>query len=230
MVQAFAVAVLLSRQSSAAAAPEPARAEYAVRWNPAQGGPATAAEVLAFLEGSRDRGETWEVRYFDLEPPPGAPAGATTILRRRTNAGGRSEIRLKYRRARPLDAAWGCPAGGAFRKDEEVDIGFGGSGAPTRVYAYSCSLEAAEPPSGLGAVPKKCASRMVRYEAGSRRSQRYKVEEWTLPGGGVRLEISRSAPNSVDELARFAELVERLRARGVRPLDESKTELGSRCP
>ena len=52
----------------------------------------------------------------------------------------------------------------------------------------------------------------------------------TLPDGTVRLEISRTAANSVDELARFSDLVARLRARGVTPLDERKTALGGRCP
>ena len=66
---------------------------------------------------------------------------------------------------------------------------------------------------------------MVRYEhAGD------KIEEWTLPGGAVRLEVSRTASNHAKHESRFGELVERLRARGVKPLDASKTELGSRCP
>ena len=229
MVHALALVALLARQASAAAPPEPRKAEYAVRWNPAQGGLETAVEVVAFLGSARPAGETYEVRYFDLPLPSGAPVGATAIMRRRASAAGGAQIRLKYRRARPLDAAWSCPAG-PFRRSEEVDIGFGGGGTPSRVYSYSCTLEAAEPPAGLAAVAKPCSSRMMRYALGGRADEGYKVEEWTLPDGGVRLEVSRSAPNSVDELTRFVELVERLRARGVRPLDESKTELGSRCP
>lgn len=222
-------AALVARRSAAGAHEEPRKAEYAVRWNPAQGGLATAAEAVGFLGGGDEKGESWEVRYFDLEPPAGAPPGATTILRRRMGPAG-GEIRLKYRRERPLDAPWACPAGIVFRQDEEVDIGFGGADAPSRTYSYSCSLDAAEPPASLSATPRKCVSRMVRYQAGAHKSERCKVEQWTLPDGSVRLEVSRSAPNSVDELARFADLVERLRARGVRPLEESKTELGSRCP
>jgi hypothetical protein len=69
---------------------------------------------------------------------------------------------------------------------------------------------------------------MVRYD--DTRGVGYKVEAWTIPDGSTRLEISRSTSNSVDELARFTQLVERLVQRGARPLEESKTELGSRCP
>ena len=93
------------------------------------------------------------------------------------------------------------------------------------MYAYSCTLAAKAPPSFLGATPKPCAARMIRYKNGDD-----KIEEWTLPGGGVRLEVSRTTSGKPKQEAKFRELVERLRARGVKPLDESKTELGSRCP
>jgi hypothetical protein len=230
VIPGLALAALVAGHSGAAAPREPHRAEYAVRWNPAEGGLATVAEVLALLGASGERGETFEVRYFDVARPAGAPAGATTILRQRTGADGRAEIRLKYRRTRPLASAWGCPAGAPYRAVEEVDIGFGGADAPSRVYSYACTLAAAEPPAELHAVAKKCASRVTRFEVGSTRAEAYKVEEWKLPDGGIRLEVSRTAPNDVDELARFAGLVSKLRERGVRPLDESKTEMGSLCP
>jgi len=89
-------------------------------------------------------------------------------------------------------------------------------------------LSASQPPADLHATPKRCVSEMVRYD--TTRTVGYKVEVWTLPDGATRLEISRTSPNSVDELARFARMVEGLVARGAHPLEESKTELGSRCP
>ncbi len=231
MIAALALAALVgARSGEAAAGAEPRRAEYAVRWNPQEGGPATAAEVLAFLEAPPSKGEVFEVRYFDLPKPAGAPAGADTVLRRRSGGDAGPEIRLKFRLARPLAGRWGCPTTEAFRRSEEVDIGFGGADAPSRVYSYSCTLAAEEPPRELGAAAKRCASRMTRWQIGATRAEAYRVEEWRLPGGDVRLEISRAAANDVDELARFAGLVTRLRTLGARPLDESKTELGSRCP
>ena len=205
-------------------AAEPGRAEYAVRWDPAGGGPASVAELLSFLGASKTEGRRYEVRYFDFPAPAGAPAGATPILRQRVAEDGEAEIRLKYRSPQPLPAAWACPDGARFQKSEETDVTFAASG-PSRSFAYSCSLDAPSPPAFLAAAPKPCSARMVRYEHGGD-----KIEEWTLPGGAVRLEVSRTGPNDAKHATKFGRLVDRLRARGVKPLDESKTELGSRCP
>ena len=212
-----------------AAAPAPARelakAEYAVRWDPAKGGPRDAREVLSLLGGKEKEGESFEVEYFDLPTPPSAPADAVTILRRRRKSGGKGEIRLKYRRDRPLEGPWSCPAGSAFAQSEEEDFSFSGMGPPVRVYSYSCSLDGVEPPASLSAVPKPCSSRMVRYA-----SRGLKVEEWSLPGGDTRVEVSRSAKNTADEIASFEEIVARLLERGAHPSDGSKAEIASQCP
>jgi hypothetical protein len=204
---------------------EPARAEYAVRWDPSEGGFSNAQEVLAFLDAPKTAGQAFEVRYFDLAPPVNAPPNSITILRQRSRAAGKTEFRLKYRRAQPLGDKWECPNDAPYEKTEEVDVSFVGTERPRRVYSYSCTLTAELPPASLGAVPKKCASRMVRYHFGG-----FKIEEWTLPGGNVKVEISHAARNSSDEVVKFAEFVSKLRGRGVKPSDQSKTELGSRCP
>lgn len=227
LVRRAAVAWCLPLLALAARAEEPRRAEYAARWDPARGGPATAADVFAALGSSAAPATVCEVRYYDLPAPAAAPAGAAVILRRRACDDGRTEIRLKYRSPHPLES-WTCPAGPPFQPESEVDVGFG-EDAPSRVYAYSCTLSSAEPPRELRAVPKPCASRMTRYEAHTGDGARYKVEDWTLPGGGRRLEVSRSAGNDVDALAAFERVVLRLRERGARLLGDSKTELGSRC-
>jgi hypothetical protein len=187
---------------------------------------ANAPDVLTFLGASpKTAPSVFEVRYFDVPTPPGAPADSTTILRRRKGEDGRTEIRLKYRRNAPLGSDWACPAGSAFERKEEVDLSFTAAGPPARAYAYSCTLEAREPPPSLAAVPKKCAARMARYELDG-----MKVEEWSFSGGKRRLEISRSAKNSAEELSRFERLVSRLRDRGVKTSNRSKTESGSECP
>jgi hypothetical protein len=206
---------------------EPRQAEYAVRWDPAKGGLSSAEQTLAFLGAAGARREDSDVRYYDLPAPPETPPDSTVILRRRAVTDGRSEIRLKFRRLRPLSGRWACPA--SFRAKDEVDIGFGAD-APARVYSYSCVLAADEPPAALRASPKPCASKVARYAVQAPDGQGYKVEVWTLPDGAARIEISRSADNTVEALARFTALVERLRARGVHAIEESKTELGSRCP
>lgn len=206
-------------------AEETERVEYAVRWDPAQGGPSNVGELLSFLGASDDDGRAYEVRYFDFPRPANAPPGATPILRLRSPDHGKAEVRLKYRTDQPLQESWGCPDSARFKKSEEVDVAFAASAKPTRVYAYSCTLVAKAPPEILGATPKPCAARMVRYDHGGD-----KIEQWTLPGGAVRLEVSRTTSNDAAHEANFGELVDRLRTQGVKPLDESKTELGSRCP
>ncbi|HTR02109.1 MAG TPA: hypothetical protein VMN82_02850 [Thermoanaerobaculia bacterium] len=221
-------ALTLASAGFRSAAREPKGAEYAVRWNPADGGPSTPAEALALLGAGASAGAECVVRYFDLAAPAGAPAGTTAILRQRV-CGGDDDLRLKFRSLHPLGSGWRCPPDADYRKRAQVDIGFGES-APARVYSYSCTLPVAEPPASLHATPKPCASRMTRFDADTPACPGCKVEEWRLPDGGVRLEISQTAPNAVDALAAFTSVVGRLRARGARPVDESKTELGSRCP
>jgi hypothetical protein len=206
-------------------APEPARAEFAVRWDPSEGGVPNARAVLDFLGAPGMTGEVYEVRYFDLPRPDGAPADSTVILRQRRKVGGKAELRLKYRRDRPLAGPWQCPAGRPYEKKKEVDVSVAGPGDSSRVYSYSCDLTGEQPPPSLSASPKSCNSRVVRYAFGG-----LKIEEWTLPGGNKQLEVSRSAPNDGEELRRFEHLVSRLREKGVRPSSRSKTELGSQCP
>lgn len=207
----------------------PKDAEYAARWDPSAGGPATSAEVLARLGlAASSAGTACEIRYYDLPSPDGAPRGAAVILRRRVCDDGTAEIRLKYRAARPLDA-WACPAGLGFSASSEVDVGLGAE-APSRVDAYACTLSAGAPPPVLHAVAKPCASRMTRVSARTAGGGHLKVEDWILPGGARRLEVSQKGRDDVDALAAFLRVVERLRETGARFLEESKTELGSRCP
>ena len=133
-----------------AAAPEPKGAEYAVRWDPAKGGPANAAETLTFLGAPDAAPVHYEIQFYDLPAPKDAPPGAAIILRRRTAADGSTEIRLKYRTSSPL-SSWACPDA-AYHAKAQVDVGFGAD-APSRVYSYSCVLPATRPPEDLNAVP-----------------------------------------------------------------------------
>jgi hypothetical protein len=207
----------------------PKHAEYAARWDPSAGGPSTAADVLARLGLDASAAATaCEVRYYDLPAPDGAPKSAAIILRRRSCDGDTPEIRLKYRTDRPLES-WACPPGFGFSGKSEVDVGLGAE-APMRVYAYACTLEKNEPPRRLRAVAKPCAARMTRVSAQTPDGRHLKVEDWTLPGGARRLEVSRTDKDDVEALAAFQRIVERLETAGARFLAESKTELGSRCP
>lgn len=227
MIAGAAALTLALRLLPAGGAPK--HAEYAARWDPAAGGPATSAEVLSRLGlAPSTAGTACEIRYYDLPAPEGAPKGAVVILRRRTCDDGASEVRLKYRTAHPVNA-WECPAGLGFAASSEVDVGLGAE-APSRVDAYACTLSADAPPPALRAVAKPCVSRMTRVSARTGGGGPLKVEDWTLPGGARRLEVSQRGRDDVDALAAFQAVVERLREAGARFLEESKTELGSRCP
>ena len=204
---------------------EPGRAEYAVRWDPSQGGPANVRELLDFLGASEGGGHAYEVRYFDLPRPEGAPAGATPILRLRIADGGDAEVRLKYRMEQPLEGRWGCPAGARSRRAKR-------STSPLRRARRPCGCTrtaARSTPERLRRSSGRRPSPARRAWCGTRTADD-KIEEWTLPGGALRLEVSRTTSGSPKHETKFRKLVDRLRARGVKPLDESKTELGSRCP
>ena len=204
---------------------EPDRAEYAVRWEAADGGPKTAQEVMATLKKASTSAETYVVQYFDFTPPE-VPAGSKPILRRRTKESGKPKLTFKYRSDQPL-AAWTCPLPYPVEKQEEVDVSFGAAKAVKRAFSYSCDKkDAADPPAELRATPEACASTMTRLE-----SDNLKVEEWRMPGNALMIEVSQKGPNSKKALKAFRQhVVAPLLKAGIKPSDRSKTEIGSRCP
>ena len=203
---------------------EPRLAEYATRWDPALGGPRTAAEVAEALELPATTETQYEVRYYDAPPAASAPAEGVTIIRERTKAGGSTQILVKFRRTERLAGPWVCPLGDGAKPSAEVDVSLGAGGQTTRVYSYSCAVTADAPPASLNAVPKACVLAMTRTSA-----RGLKIESWALPAGRSLLEVSRSAANSEAELTRFQGIHQRLAQAGVKPTATSKTELSSRC-
>jgi len=197
-------------------------AEYAIRWDSREGGPETAIDVLQWLGKSSKSPERYTVRYYDLPRPPSAPESAGIILRQRAKQGGKTQIRLKYRLEKPLTVDWACPSDD-YEKSSELDVTWLEHGQKVS-YSYACSLKEASPPDALEATPKPCVAAMTRYEADG-----FKIEEWLLPDGQRLLEISRNAEDSLSKRQSFQSLVDQLMARGVRPADRSKTELGSDC-
>jgi hypothetical protein len=223
-----ALLVVLSLSTSrpgAAAPPPPMSAEFAFRWNPADGGPKTPEEVLTALGEPTPSAEKYRVRYYDLEAPASAPEGARAILRERTKSHGKTQFRLKYRLPQPLAGAWRCPDGEGFEPEEEVDVSVGAEGKVSRVYSYACTVKSPVAPRSLKAVPKRCWADMRRYSSGD-----YKVEDWAMPGGGQILEVSMPGTDTAEDLEKFRQAVAKLVERGARPADRSKTELGSACP
>lgn len=210
-----------SRSATTAAA-----AEYALRWDPAKGGPKTALAAMHVLDREPEDTDHYEVTYFDFRAPAGGPQGFHPILRRRLENGKKHELMFKDRGDHAL-SSWTCPLPGARSKDE-VDVTLSSSGNQSRAYSYSCKLESEdpiEPPAGLEARPKKCNVTMTRLEA-----DKIKVEEWHLPGNAIRIEVSRRGNDSKTALKKFRrEIAKPLLAAHVTPSGESKTELGSDC-
>ena len=76
-------------------------AEFAVRWDPRQGGPATPQDALRELRLKASAPSHFEVQYFEFTPPAGLPAGFDAILRKRLTAG-EAELTFKLRGDAPL--------------------------------------------------------------------------------------------------------------------------------
>jgi hypothetical protein len=219
-----AVAAAAACVAPAAAPPPVTGAEYAIRWNPRDGGPATAAETLALLGLRAKHSARFSVDYYDLPTATPTP-GFATILRQRVDATGHAAVTWKLRGDQPL-SRWVCPLRDARDAKAEVDVEFDGMDAITRRYSYSCTSDDLEAASALlSARANGCPAAVTRKDAG-----RVRVEEWRLPGGAALLEVSGSATDTAAALARFRlQVVVPLLAAGIRPAQESKTDRVSRC-
>jgi hypothetical protein len=208
-------------------------AEFAVRWDPGEGGPATPGDALRRLGKKPSAPQVYDVRYYDIDVTGDVPAGFNAITRKRT-AAGRAELMFKLRGAEPLPREpslerWRCPLGKANERKDEVDITFVGAAETVRAYSRSCVVESAdlglEPTAVLAPRPKGCASTMTRLRAGE-----LKVEEWRLADGSRLIEASRSGRDSRKSADAFAEQVlTPLLAAGIRPLARSKSAIGGDC-
>ncbi|HMO47550.1 MAG TPA: hypothetical protein PKB14_16155 [Rubrivivax sp.] len=222
--------LLLAAAPARAKAPD---AEYAVRWDPRQGGPATPEDTLRALRLQPGERSRFEVQYFDFTPPPGLPQGFTPILRQRIS-GERHESSFKLRGAHPLPDAlplqqWACPLGATGDRKDEVDVSFVAVGQAITAYSRSCDLNArgaAVPlPAALQARPRGCASTMTRLRAG-----KLKVEQWQLADGSVLIEASRPGPYNPKSIRAFERaVVQPLLALKIQPLQRSKSAIGGDC-
>ena len=223
---ALAMLALWALQASAA------DAEFAVRWDPRQGGPATPEDAMRELRLKVDERSQAKVEYFDFTPPPGLPEGFTPILRQRTS-GPSHELSFKLRGSRPLPDEpslkhWDCPLGPTDDRKDEVDVGFVAADKTVVAYSRSCDVStrhAAAPPPALQARPKGCASTMTRLRSG-----KLKIEEWRLADGSVLLEASRPAPYHPKSTHTFEhDVLKPLLALKIQPLERSKSAIGSDC-
>jgi hypothetical protein len=208
-------------------------AEFAVRWDPRQGGPATPQEALHGLRLEASAPSRFEIQYFEFTPPSGVPPGFDAILRKRLTAG-QAELTFKLRGGAPLPLQptlkrWDCPLGATKDRKDEADITFVEAGRTILAYSRSCSIESRhtdiQPPAALLARPKGCGSTMTRLRSGQ-----LKIEEWKMADGSVLLEASR--PGRHDEASKGdfeRQVLQPLLALKVQPLERSKSAIGGDC-
>ena len=206
------------------------QAEYAFRWDPAHGGPASIAQALAALGLAGKERTTFVVRYIDVARPPGLPEDYVAIGRERTSDKDRDTM-YKLRGPDPPPGAlatWKCPLRGKAETKREVDIGWTGDAAPRRAHSVSCTVDAPAAralPKSLDPRPASCTSRMERVRSGD-----VKIEQWTFPRGQQVFEVSFPGTDDAATLERFlTRIVDPLARHDAVPLHDSKTELGSRC-
>lgn len=194
-------------------------------------------ETLSKLAPGDPEEDQFEIRYAVL-PALSSPAGDVKVILRQRQRTSKPHYELTYKirsssllPAEPSLAIGHCPAGaGADSPGDEVDVAFTGATEPVRVHSRSCTVESktAAPavPEALNAKFAPCLSRMTRLKRNG-----LKVEEWHLPGGRVAIEVSKSGPDTAAELEAFQrDVVDPLvLIHKVRPLQESKTEMGSDC-
>ena len=229
-ISALAVAAQLASMPAQAAEMD---AEFAVRWDPRQGGPATPQDTLRELRLKSGKPRHFEVRYFEFTPPADVPPGFEPILRKRIS-GGEAELTFKLRGDAPLPAEptlkrWACPLGATQDRKDEVDISFLSASRVWTAHARSCSVEShdlqLQPPAALQARPKGCGSSMTRLTSG-----RLKIEQWQLADGTTLLEASRPGRHSEASMRDFErEVLEPLLALRVQPLQRSKSATGGDC-
>lgn len=235
-MQSLRLAPWLLAAVALAAAPVAAKAppaEFAVRWDPREGGPTSAEQALRLLSAKRAQTTTYEVRYYDLHLPEALPPGFGAITRKRVGAGV-AEVTFKMRGQEPLPGEpslkrWRCPLGKSSERKDEVDIGFVGAGQVVRAWSRSCGVEsrdlAIEPDAALTPRPRGCASTMTRLRAGD-----LKVEAWRMADGSGLIEASRAGRDDARHLGAFEhDVLAPLLAAGIRPLSRSKSAIGGDC-
>jgi hypothetical protein len=225
LVAGAAFCIAFHGPAASATTAGPTGAEFAIRWNARDGGPKTGVETLAVLNARARRTRHFKVDYFDLPSVATVPQDFSTILRRRVEDDGRTQLTWKLRGDRAL-AQWTCPLRKPRQTKAEVDITFGGGDRVARMYSYSCTSEDTNIAAhNLSADIKGCTAEVRRWEAG-----RLKIEEWKLPGDVLIIEVSGGGTDTPGAIEHFRRQVAApLFAAGIVSSKQSKTELGTRC-
>ena len=228
-LRVLASALLLAVSATAFAT---ADAEFAIRWDPSEGGPQTAKEVRAALSLKKGKEMDFVVQYFAVNQPSNAPGDFRAIARERrarsyTDATYKVRGSNAFPEAGPLNK-WQCPLSNPVLSKDEVDINWTGEQEPKRAFSRSCTADsdiAHAMPKELEAKPLGCISKMHRIQADG-----IKLEQWDFQSGKRLFEVSTNGRDSQRDLEKFLRrIVDPLLSHKVRPLKDSKTELGSAC-
>lgn len=213
-----------------AAADEP-RAEYAVRWMPSSGTPATPEHVLKVLGLKEGKSSKYDVQYFAPSLIPKPMPGFEVVLRERV--GKKMDVTWKYRgpTAPPQDdqKTWLCPLLKEDKRKDELDVSIGSAGAVKRAFSRSCTAEQRLDkalPTDLKVAKQGCKGEVKVLES---KDGSVNVELWNLTSGQAYLELSSKGGADDATLAAFKKVVAKLTASGVQPLDKGMTEIATQC-
>jgi hypothetical protein len=208
-------------------------AEYSLRWDPTQGGPATPAAAIKRLGLKVHKTQDYQVEYFDIALPAGTPEGFDAIVRRR-QSDTETELTYKLRGGQPLPAApnlknWDCPLPSPNKRKDEIDVTFLADALTQTAFSRSCSHASGARdlavPAALQARPKGCSSRMHRLA-----SKHLKVERWQMADGSTLIEASWLGTDRPRDRDRFQrEVVTPLLGAGAVPMNRSKSAIGGEC-
>jgi hypothetical protein len=223
-------------------------AEYAVHWNPAEGGPASLDAVKKLPTLSNVTTKSFKVEVYSVKQPIVRPLEVQIIARERTTDNN-VESSYKLRADVPLDllvpeVSLACPFQSATW-NLETDVMWGPSmdvaasapmpdPLPTRIrFLRTCTVDLPVRkalPVSYEAKEPECTSSVIRYK-GVTKDKDIKVEQWNLDSDRMLLEVSMEVVK--DSVARrndfTASVVAPLIAAVARPSASAKTEI-SRCP
>lgn len=211
-------------------------AEYAVRWEEAQGGPKGLAEIASLL-GLKDYKEQMAtVAFFAVKQCSAVPEGFKLIARERVfkkKKGDAPEVMLKLRGpvtpGTDPTVAWVCPLPKNNKSKVEVDVSWTGSDMKKSL-SRSCSQEDEFAlkiiPKDLAPVAPKCRSEMQRFKG-----EDLTIERWTLSDGRIVYEVSMSGQDDTESEQRFKKVVLQSLP-GIRPLSSGMTDIATQahCP
>ena len=224
LIAASSLFVFTGAPASAAPA-EPALAEYAIRWNAAEGGPGTAQQVIALLGMKKPQTSAYRVEYYDV-PAGGDTRGFLGVVAKAHGRFGPGRPDLETPR-RSRAAGLGVPAQGCTATQGRGRRRLRGQGGGrSRVFVQLHERQVARPAARHRRAPSGRASRTC--DAGRRPAS--KSKSGASRGNAWSSKYRAAAPTTPAPPTRSgAQVAAPLIAAGIVPSAQSKTELGSRC-